>query len=68
MPVVPRMNATMTVPGYVNEVISDVRSIKPGWYAMDRVGNLFTGPFSSEAECLGSITQTTVEGVRRPPK
>ena len=68
MTVVPRRNTTMTVPGYVNEVISDVRSIKPGWYAMDGVGNLFTGPFSSKAECLGSITQPTVEGVRRPPK
>jgi hypothetical protein len=58
----------MTVPGYVNEVISDVRSIKPGWYAMDDAGNLFTGPFSSKAECLGSITQPTFESVRPPPK
>jgi hypothetical protein len=58
----------MTVPGYVNEVISDVRSIKPGWYAMDNVGNLLTGPFSSKAECLGSITQPTFESVRPPPK
>jgi hypothetical protein len=58
----------MTVPGYVNEVISDVRCIKPGWYAMDDVGNLCTGPFSSKAECLGSITQPTFESVRPPPK
>jgi len=50
----------MTVPGYVNEAISDVRGIKPGWYAMDDVGNLFTGFFSSKAECLRSITQPTV--------
>lgn len=50
---------TPTIPRYVNEVISDVRGIKPGWYAIDDVGNLSTGPFSSEAECLESITQPT---------
>ena len=58
----------MTIPRYVNEVISDVRGIKPGWYAMDDVGNLSTGPFSSKAECLGSITQPTLEPVGSPPK
>ena len=58
----------MTTPNYLNEDRSEMRGVKPGWYAMDDAGNLFTGPFSSKAECLGSITQTTVEGVRRPPK
>jgi len=58
---------TTPVPGYVNEVISDVRCIKPGWYAMDDVGNLFTGPFLSKAECFRSITQLTFESVRLPP-
>ena len=47
----------MIIPRYINEIISDVRGIKLGWYAMDEVGNLSTGPFSSHAECLGSIIQ-----------
>ena len=59
---------TMTIPRFVNEVISDVRGIKPGWYAMDDVGNFSTGPFSSKAECLGSITQPTYETLDSPPK
>jgi hypothetical protein len=50
----------MDTPQYINEVISDVRCIKPGWYAMDDVGNLSSGPFSSHAECFGSIVQPTV--------
>jgi hypothetical protein len=58
----------MTIPRFVNEVISDVRGIKPGWYAMDDVGNFSTGPFSSKAECLGSITQPTYETLDSPPK
>ena len=61
-------HATMTIPRYVNEVISDVRGIKPGWYAMDDVGNLSTGPFLNKAECLGSITQPTFEPLGSPPK
>jgi len=59
---------TMTIRRFVNKVISDVRGIKPGWYAMDDVGNFCTGPFSSKAECLGSITQPTYETLDSPPK
>jgi hypothetical protein len=51
----------MTIPCYVNEIISDVRGIKPGWYAMDEVGILSSGPFLSHAECLQSITQPTYQ-------
>ena len=47
----------MDTPQYINEVISDVRCIKPGWYAMDDFGNLSSGPFSSHAECFGSIIE-----------
>jgi hypothetical protein len=47
----------MDTPQYINEIISDVRCIKPGWYAMNDFGNLFSGPFSSHAECLESIIQ-----------
>jgi hypothetical protein len=46
----------MTIPRYVNEVISDVRGIKPGWYATDDYGKLSSGPFSSHKECLSRGT------------
>jgi hypothetical protein len=52
--------AKMDTPQFINEVLSDVRCIKPGWYAMDEVGNLSAGPFSSHAECFGSIIQPVV--------
>ena len=42
----------MTIPRYVNEVISDVRGIKPGWYATGDYGKLSSGPSSSHKECL----------------
>jgi hypothetical protein len=50
-----RIGAAMAIPHYINEIISDVRRIKPGWYAMDDVGDLSSGPYSSHAECLGGI-------------
>ena len=37
----------MTVPQYINEDRSEMRGIKPGWYAMDDAGKLKSGPFSS---------------------
>jgi hypothetical protein len=59
--------ASTTIPRYVNEVISDVRGIKPGWYGMDHVGNFSTGPFSSRAECLESIPPPTYKA-QVPPQ
>jgi hypothetical protein len=47
----------MTVPYYVNEHQSDIRAIKPGWYAVERNGKLSSGPFPSQEECLTRITQ-----------
>jgi hypothetical protein len=32
-------NATMIVPHYINEHQSDIRGIKPGWYATDLDGD-----------------------------
>jgi hypothetical protein len=49
----------MTVPHYISEDKSDMRGIKPGWYAVDDDGNLSSGPFSSHEECLSGITQPT---------
>jgi len=40
-------SATMTAPHYISEDKSDMRGIKPGWYAMDDRGNLVSGPFFS---------------------
>jgi hypothetical protein len=51
----------MTVPHYINEDRSEMRGIKPGWYAMDDAGKLKSGPFSSHEEYLSRITQPTYE-------
>lgn len=48
---------TMTVPHYINENKSDVRGIKPGWYAIEDNGNLSSGPFFSLEECVRRIAQ-----------
>jgi hypothetical protein len=57
----------MDTPQYINEVISDVRCIKTGWYAMDDVENLSSGPFSSRAECFESIIQPAYEPLQNHP-
>jgi hypothetical protein len=49
----------MTISHYINENQSDMRGIKPGWYAMDDDGNLSSGPFSSHEACLRRVTQPT---------
>ena len=49
----------MTVPHYINEGKSDMRGIKPGWYAIEDDGNLSSGPFSSHEECVKRINQPT---------
>jgi hypothetical protein len=47
----------MTVSHYINEHDSDIRAIKPGWYAVESNGKLSSGPFPTEEECLTRITQ-----------
>jgi hypothetical protein len=37
----------MSIPHYMNEDKSDMRGIKPGWYAIDDDGNLSSGLFSA---------------------
>jgi hypothetical protein len=54
-----RWSATMTVSHYINEGKSDMRGIKPGWYAIEDDGNLSSGPFSSHEECIKRINQPT---------
>jgi len=40
----------MIAPHYIGENKSDMRGIKPGWYAIEDDGNLSSGPFSSRKE------------------
>jgi len=47
----------MSIPHYINEDKSDMRGIKPGWYAMEDDGKLSSGPFSSRHECLSRDIQ-----------
>ena len=56
----------MTSPHYINEVISDVRGIKPGWYVMDDAGNLYSGPFSSREECPESANDPAYKSLSSP--
>jgi hypothetical protein len=45
------------IPYYVNDVQSDIRGIRCGWYTMDECGTLGYGPFSTASECLGIGSQ-----------
>ena len=62
----------MTVPHFINDDRSEMRGIKPGWYAVDDDGNLSSGPFASRAQCLIGITQPANDSIaselRPPPK
>ncbi len=49
----------MSIPHYINEDKSDMRSIKPGWYAIEDDGNFSSGPFSTLEACVVRITQPT---------
>ena len=49
----------MSIPHYINDDKSDMRGIKPGWYAMEDDGKLSSGPFSSRHECLSRDTPET---------
>ena len=51
----------MTIPHYINEDRSELRGIKPGWYAMDDAGKLSSGPFCSHEECLSRGPQQISE-------
>jgi hypothetical protein len=50
----------MAIPHHINEIRSDIRSIKPGWYAMDDDGSLSAGPFPNLAECVQRISKATL--------
>jgi hypothetical protein len=54
----------MAIPLYVNESKSDMRCIKPGWYAMGEDGSLSSGPFPSHEECVRRISKTISSDLR----
>ena len=49
---------TESNPHYINELQSDLRAVKEGWYATDEHGNLLLGPFSNRENCLARIGQS----------
>jgi hypothetical protein len=53
------LSTTVTAPHYINEDKSDMRGIRPGWYAIEDDGNISSGLFSSRQECVKRITQPT---------
>jgi hypothetical protein len=50
-------------PQHINDVESDRRCIKNGWYAASATGKLGKGPFSTREDCLADIErlQTTID-------
>jgi hypothetical protein len=50
---------TVIAPHYISEHKSDMRGIKPGWYAIEGDGNISSGPFASRHECVERIAQPT---------
>jgi hypothetical protein len=50
-------------PRHINEVESDRRCIKDGWYAASATGRLGNGPFSTRDDCLADIKrlQATID-------
>jgi hypothetical protein len=58
----------MTIPYYIGEDRSDMRRVKPGWYAIEDDGSLSSGPFSSLEECITRITQPTIAPTAPKPQ
>ena len=42
-------------PHFINEMQSDFRGIKSGWYAIEDDGKLSCGPFETREACVGGI-------------
>ena len=51
----------MAVPYFINDDRSEMRGIKPGWYAIDDDGHLSSGPFSSREECHSLLNVVLTE-------
>jgi hypothetical protein len=42
-------------PHFINEMQSDFRGIKGGWYAIEEDGKLSCGPFETREACVGGM-------------
>jgi hypothetical protein len=48
-------------PRLINDVESDRRAVKNGWYAINETGKLRSGPFSNRPACLEYIRSKNAE-------
>jgi hypothetical protein len=49
------LNVMNINPRHINEVESDRRGVKDGWYSVDATGKLGRGPFSNREDCATHI-------------
>ena len=49
------------IPRLINDVESDRRAVKNGWYAINETGKLRSGPFSNRPACLEYIRSKNAE-------
>jgi hypothetical protein len=49
------------IPRHINEVESDRRAVKDGWYATNETGKLRCGPFSTLSDCEEFISSKNAE-------
>ena len=54
------------IPRLINDVESDRRAVKNGWYAINETGKLCSGPFSNRPACLEyiRIKNTEIAGLQ----
>jgi hypothetical protein len=56
------------IPCHINDVESDRRAVKNGWYAINDTGKLRSGPFSSRPACLEDIAIKNAQTAAREEK
>jgi len=44
-------------PRHINELESDRRGVKDGWYSINGFGKLGCGPFENREDCLSAINR-----------
>jgi hypothetical protein len=44
-------------PRHINELESDRRGVKEGWYSINGDGKLDCGPFENQDDCLSAINR-----------
>jgi hypothetical protein len=55
-------------PRHIQEAESDRRSIKDGWYAINKSGQVRSGRFSNREDCQAHIEQETTRNMAVMPK